>query len=218
MTKSPHTKTAINYSLKPNQELHDDLQRIISHLNYRLFNDELPECLLSLRAGLRTAVCLSPQSLAQRNVHSSPALLFKPSEFKPQPTLEWLATLTKSLVDLWQYYFGRPGRRGYHNREWANKMKSIGLQSSHSGKEGGRETGETMRFYRISGGLFERSAREIQKDGLTLRWQGSLHNEPSAKNGKRIKYQCPICMSNAWAKADFHLVCGKHNEKMLPKN
>ncbi len=55
-----------------------------------------------------------------------------------------LATLAHEMVHLWQHHFGKPGRGRYHNKEWAEKMKSIGLQPTTTGKDDGAETGDVM--------------------------------------------------------------------------
>ena len=39
---------------------------------------------------------------------------------------------------------GQAAARGYHNKEWAAKMKAIGLMPSNSGAVGGKETGQQM--------------------------------------------------------------------------
>ena len=37
------------------------------------------------------------------------------------------------MTHVWQHQHGKPSSRGYHNREWAAKMKAIGLQPSNTG-------------------------------------------------------------------------------------
>jgi hypothetical protein len=37
-----------------------------------------------------------------------------------------------------------PPRRSYHDRQWAAKMKEIGLQPSTTGEPGGKETGSSV--------------------------------------------------------------------------
>ena len=56
------------------------------------------------------------------------------------------------MVHVWQHAHGKPGARGYHNKEWAAKMKAIGLQPSSTGMVGGKETGQRMMDYIIPGG------------------------------------------------------------------
>jgi hypothetical protein len=37
------------------------------------------------------------------------------------------STLVHEMAHLWQQEHGTPGRRGYHNEEWARKMDELGL-------------------------------------------------------------------------------------------
>ena len=51
---------------------------------------------------------------------SHPDILSRPIE-------ESMGTLVHEMVHFWQQEFGTPSRRGYHNREWADKMEALGL-------------------------------------------------------------------------------------------
>ena len=59
------------------------------------------------------------------------------------------------MVHVCQEVYGlRRSARSYHNREWARKIKEIGLQPSHTGFPGGRETGAAdVPFYCARGSL-----------------------------------------------------------------
>ena len=38
--------------------------------------------------------------------------------------------LVHEMVHVWQEQYGHPASRGYHNKQWAAKMKAVGLQPS----------------------------------------------------------------------------------------
>ena len=38
-----------------------------------------------------------------------------------------LGTLVHEMCHQWQHELGNPSRSGYHNKEWGNKMKEVGL-------------------------------------------------------------------------------------------
>ena len=40
---------------------------------------------------------------------------------------ELMQTFAHEMCHQWQFHFGNPSRRAYHNKEFAEKMKSIGL-------------------------------------------------------------------------------------------
>lgn len=85
----------------------------------------------------------------------SDEIAMNPAYFAVVPPAEVMQTLVHEMVHLWQFHFGKPGRRGYHNKEWAAKMEEVGLMPSNTGKEGGRKVGEKMADYIILGGSFE---------------------------------------------------------------
>ncbi|GAA5483993.1 SprT-like domain-containing protein [Haloferula sargassicola] len=84
--------------------------------------------------------------------------------------LELLQTLVHEQVHQWQYQFGTPSRRTYHNREWANKMLAVGLVPSTTGKPGGNMVGQKMADYPQEGGPFLRIAEEVLADKQLIRW------------------------------------------------
>lgn len=49
-----------------------------------------------------------------------------------------LSTLVHEMVHQWQFHFGKAGRRGYHNKEWAALMERVGLMPSDTGQAGER--------------------------------------------------------------------------------
>jgi hypothetical protein len=141
------------------------------------------------------------------------------------------------MTHLWQHHHGKPGRSRYHNREWAEKMKAIGLQPTDTGEEGGKETGDSVHHLIIPNGKFDRVATELIKRGFTIAWterpiltptndEGENEDENDKdgspkkenKSGKRVKYVCPheACDLKAWAKHDARLVCGDHMQVMEP--
>ena len=71
----------------------------------------------------RRSVCRAPRH-ARRTIE----LALNPDGFCPaRPTCRFARRWCHEMVHAWQQQHGRPGRGGYHNREWAAKMKEIGL-------------------------------------------------------------------------------------------
>ena len=132
---------------------------------------------------------------------------------------EVLSTLAHEMVHQWQAYYGSPSRSAYHNKEWADKMESIGLMPSDTGKPGGKRTGQQMTHYIITGGLFEQACSSLLSDGFRLAWgeitddlgDDDLTTKPGGGGkGKttRVKFTCPRCQANAWGKPSLKLICG----------
>ncbi|MBM5564638.1 SprT-like domain-containing protein, partial [Klebsiella quasipneumoniae] len=78
-------------------------------------------------------------------------IAMNPAYFAVCPPEEIMQTLVHEMAHLWQHHFGKPGRRGYHNKEWAERMEEIGLMPSSTGKPGGAKTGDKMADYIIEG-------------------------------------------------------------------
>ena len=99
------------------------------------------------------------------------ALALNPMYFAACPIEDTLSTLVHEMAHLWQHHAGKPGRRGYHNKEWAIHMaEQLGLQPSVSGRPGGKVTGERMDHYIMEGGPFIVHCRAFVDGGFRLRW------------------------------------------------
>jgi len=57
------------------------------------------------------------------------------------------------MCHLEQHHFGKPSG-AYHNKEWAKMMHAVGLMPSNTGKPGGKQTGQTVSHYIVTGGPF----------------------------------------------------------------
>src|SRR5262249_10707649 len=120
-----------------------------------------------------------------------------------------LSTLVHEMVHAWQIAHGTPPRKSYHDREWARKMKEVGLFPSSTGEPGGKETGATVSHYIIEGAAFAQAFARLKGTGFELRWQSRADNtERQKKAASKTKYTCPNCGQNAWAKPDASLICG----------
>jgi hypothetical protein len=156
----------------PTGEAYDELQAAFDHYNRALFEGALPPCLITMQREKRTYGYFS----FKRFVHSRSAertvdeIAMNPAFFAVSPLQEILQTLVHEMTHLWQYHFGTPGRRAYHNAEWAAKMEAIGLMPSHTGRPGGRKTGEKMSDYPIEGGAFLAATETLLKGGFLISW------------------------------------------------
>ena len=121
-----------------------------------------------------------------------------------------LSTLVHEMVHVWQETHGTRPRRSYHDREWARKMKEIGLQPSTTGEPGGKETGQSVTHYILPGGRFADAYTELAASGFRINWQSVPFNgvERKRKTASKTRYTCPKCGTNAWAKPRTELICG----------
>ena len=111
---------------------------------------------------------------------------------------------------MWQQAHGKAPRRSYHDRQWAGKMREIGLQPSSTGEEGGKETGQSMSHYIIPDGRYVKAYAKLAAQGFTLHWQSvPVTEQGRGKKSSKTKFTCPHCGQNAWAKPGAHLICGE---------
>lgn len=127
--------------------------------------------------------------------------------------IEFHQTIVHEMCHLYQYLFGKPGRSGYHNLEFAEIMKNIGLQTSDTGTPDGFKTGKRMYDYVIDNGPFEKAFQKLQETRFKTLEISAVKKDKvqkSGADGKRSKYTCS-CGCNVWGKAGLQIVCKKCN-------
>ncbi len=112
-------------------------------------------------------------------------LALNPDAFINQTDEQICQTLVHEMTHVWQHAFGKPSARGYHNKEWAAKMKAIGLQPSSTGMVGGKETGQKMMDYIIPDGPFTKAYAKLAATG----WKLNLQSRTSARREGRHQQQ-----------------------------
>lgn len=221
------SRTRINASLRPTPETYDALQRAYEYLNARLFDDGLPNCVITLRRHAKSYGYFSGDRFVSGNGELTDEIALNPLHFQNRSLKDILSTLVHEMVHLWQHHNGKPGRGNYHNREWADRMIRIGLHPSDTGGPGGNETGDRMSHYTIEAGPFDQAATMLERQRFTVPWsereakKNLSPEEPDGeggddKSGQRQKYTCPACGLNAWAKHEAKLICGEDKEVMPP--
>lgn len=188
-----------------------------------------------MQRGGQTYGYFSSQRFVHRQDQSmTDEIAINPAYFGLVPVLEVLQPIAHEMVHAWQFLFGKPGRRRYHNKEWADKMESIGLMPSSTGKPGGARTGEKMADYAIENGRFVEATTSLLATGFQVSWldrflpaqmaTGSVALTtgdggggggaaglivPQAGNrSNRVKYRCPSCAAQVWGKPDLRILCG----------
>ena len=134
-------------------------------------------------------------------------IALNPAHFQGRTTEEILSTLVHEMVHQWQAWFGKPSRSGYHNKEWADKMESVGLMPSDTGQPGGRRTGQKVTHYIVAGGSFERVTADLIASGFAIELVEFTSKPQPKKRDSKTRYQCPGCHTKAWAKPDVKLTC-----------
>ena len=139
-------------------------------------------------------------------------IALNPDTFAGVDEKEVASTLVHEMAHLWQQVFGKPSRNGYHNKEWADKMDEIGLPPISVPE--GKRTGQNCTNGIKAGGPFDVAYGKLK--GFKLGWQSRPQAKtPGGSNRNKVKFTCPDCGQNAWAKEGASLVCGLCNEPMI---
>jgi len=139
------------------------------------------------------------------------------------------------MVHLWQFEFGTPGKRKYHNKEWAFKMVEIGLVPISAN---GKGTGERVSHHVEAGGRFEQAFEKMPKAYLLpftsyigekeeagrVTTPINKHKDkynPTKRNRNKGTYLCNGCNTKIWAKPGLTSIrcdpCDQLFEQLPPK-
>lgn len=192
------------------QEQYAAFQRAYNFFNKELFGNSLPSVLVTLQRHAKAYGFFSAERFIGRgNEEAAHELALNPDHFG-RTDEAILSTLVHEMVHAWQQTHGTPPRKSYHDREWAAKMKDVGLFPSSTGEPGGKETGQKVSHYIVEGGAFARAVAALKAAGFSLRWQSRADDkERQKKAASKTKYTCPSCELNAWAKPGAMLICGE---------
>jgi len=177
--------------------------------NKELFSGFLPPCLLTLQRHKGSFGYFSAGRFANTD-----EIALNPVHFNRRKPSEVLSTLVHEMTHLWRSREGNPPRQGYHERVWAEKLASLGLIPSATGKVRGARTGQHITHYIEPGGLYEQKTSAILKEHPAVLYADradeleELHAKREAKAASKTKYSCPSCKLNAWAKPHASLICG----------
>jgi predicted SprT family Zn-dependent metalloprotease len=192
------------------QAEYETFQRAYDFFNAELFAGVLPNVLVTLQRHAKAYGYFAAERFVGRaSEEVTHELALNPDHFG-RTDEAILSTLAHEMAHVWQRTHGKPPRKSYHDKEWAAKMKEIGLHPSSTGAPGGKETGQHVSHYVIAGGAFAVAFAKLQASGFTLRWQSRTDDDPQrkAKTASKTKYTCPECGQNAWAKPGAMLICG----------
>jgi predicted SprT family Zn-dependent metalloprotease len=219
MVAADHCNNFVSYDPNGTAKItvveYGNLQRAYDFFNVELFESTLPSLLITLHRKRNTLGYFSRQRFQARKagdrVHE---LALNPDGFSGRSDEYILSVLVHEMAHAWQETCGKPGRGRYHNCEWGQKMKAIGLHPSNTGEPGGKEIGDQMMHYILPEGRFRQSYRRLETAGFHLHWQSGvpipaeLSKVVRRKLASKTKFTCPTCCQNAWAKADADLICG----------
>ena len=221
---------ATNKKKIPTLKQFEALQGAYTYFNKELFGNELPGVILNLSRKSKAMGFAAPfrwrESTGKEGKGTIHEISINPS-ILTMSAVEVYSTLVHEMVHIWQFQFGNPTRNGYHNKEWAAKMLSVGLIPSDTGMIGGKMTGQNMSDYPEPDGKFGKALKmmpkrfvlpfvSIEGDKLLLisllgagegNPTGTQPLPPKPKYTSKVKYSCPNCKMNAWGKPELSIIC-----------
>lgn len=233
----------------PTIEQFTALQKAYGYFNRVLFQKKLPAVILNLSRKHQAAGFVAPfrwrRAEAPKGTKGTIHELSINPEILAMPFEYVYSTLVHEQCHIWQWEHGKPSRLGYHNKQWARKMESVGLVPSDTGKVGGNKTGQHMSDYPKKDGRFLKALEKMPKKfklpfistegdwvddyfgALNFDLQGQEFNpigeqgwtftlpKPPKSNRGKTKYTCPSCSMNLWGKPDLNVICGDCDRQLL---
>lgn len=193
------------------------LQAAYDFFNAELFGGALPDVFITYQRKAHSYGHFAPDRFSSRVAEDGRhELALNPDGFIDRPDKNILSTLVHEMAHVWQHYFGTLKSRHYHDKEWAAKMKEIGLQPSSTGMPGGKEIGQQMSHYIIPGALFELSYDRLAATGWRLNLQSAPRPGQRGGTNSKTKFTCPACHQNVWGKPDSAVDCRHCGAEMQP--
>ena len=205
-----HNPTSLTYA---------SLTMAYDFFNMELFSGALPTCLITMQRRKGSYGYFSGERFqnAMNQEEVTDEIALNPMHFATRTPEQVLSTLVHEMVHLWQHHFGTPPRKSYHDKEWAAKMREVGLIPTATGETGGKETGQKMAHLIAKGGGFTQAYQRLLTAHPAILYADRVNAADTTRKKKlasKTKYTCPSCGLNAWAKPAAPLLCGDCHEPM----
>lgn len=154
----------------PTEELVQQLVRAYRYFNRELFGDVLPEPVITLNRRPNTEGYFSAQRFIRIDETTTHEIGLNPATFATRSLIHVLGTLVREMVNVSTYTAGKAGRKGYHNKHWAETMEAVGLLPTSTGELGGKKTGVKLKHIIVKDGPFETTAKVLIESGFEITW------------------------------------------------
>lgn len=227
----------------PTIETYTGLQEAYDFYNEHLFNGRLPNCIITYQRQNNSYGYHCGKRWGNGSGDKTDEIAMNPAYFATRPIEETLGTFSHELCHLRQAYEGTPGRGGYHNKEFAEMMREIGL-IAYSVDNPEKEVGDRVSHRIDPNGLFAEKTKILLSSGFSFPWvdldfrgshssggldlseiekiktfgveidlSGGTKEKP--KSGVRVKYTCPNDHYSVWGKSGIDPKCGTCDQYMI---
>ena len=185
-------------------------ERMCAYFARELFDEKLPATILTFDRSVALPSTFHPDRWSPRMGGPRVSeISLNPDLFRDLTKKKLAMTLCHELVHLWQHVHGRMrSRESYHNVEWSEKLLSIGLVPSDTGRPGGKPVGQRMTQYAVPDGAFEKALARMPKT-LALPFLGREARRTKTTDRSKSKFVCLRCGDQAWGKPTLALDCRK---------
>lgn len=112
----------------------------------------------------------------------------------------WLIVLLHQMLHQWQYYHGKESPSdSYHDKEYVEKARSIGLTID--------KPGQKIKESINSNGKFMQVIKNLNFELTILPRNVKSQSDKERKSKGKEKYTCPSCGFNLWAKTGASNIC-----------
>jgi hypothetical protein len=219
--------------VKPTPEQFSAFSAQFEWFNAELFGGRLQPVLLNFSRKAGAAGFFAPERWERDGGTGATHEISVNPETLSQPACETAQTLVHEMVHLWQRDFGEPSRAGYHNRQWAEKMRDVGLEPISLDSDSG--TGQRVSDKVIEGGPFARAfarmpsacsipykcrpepqrkrrrgsrgAAAADVAGDVAPTDGADNDGPALPHRNKIRYTCAGCDAHVWGKPGLRIAC-----------
>jgi predicted SprT family Zn-dependent metalloprotease len=181
---------------KPTIENCNVLQEAFDYFNNELFDSKLPECMIIMEnSRKRKGGHFCPNQFQNNTGKVIDELFLNSLYFRENDDIYTLSILVHEMCHLWKEHFGlTKGTRRYHDKEWGEEMRRVGLMPSDTGEEGGAQVGYGMSHYIIKGGQFDEFSKQLMNEEFQILWRGMMEENDSVVNETEHVAQCTyIC-------------------------
>lgn len=225
----------------PTVQAYNLLQNGFTFLNEKLFENQLPQVLITLTRSKYKEGYFCACAFENRAAQTAHEISMNPRYLGVRSDTDSFSTLAHEMCHLARHIGGRPNRKGgygaggYHDVVWTEKMIRIGLMPSDTGAPGGKRTGYRVSHYVIEGGLFDHACRELLARGYGFDWrdkqpvertggpaltgpadQTAKPNKEQARN-TRTRFVCGSCDLRAWSRRSARLSCNECHQPLVAK-
>lgn len=210
------------------KDQYDLLDAAYQFFNDKLFNNQLPECMIVLHRKKSSRGYFHAERYVQKSEIESKGkkkklnfideLALNPDEFD-RTDIAILSTEVHEMAHVWRHRCSgkEPSKGGYHDKLWAKKMVEIGLTPKAIAKDGSltdKQTGQKVTHEIMKNGLFERHCLSFLK-GRSIKLSSFELPKTSQQSKKnKIKYSCS-CGNNIWGKPGLSVQCNECKESFM---